>query len=215
MTSRIRRDLSELLDHLDMERAHVIGSSAGGPIAILFATLHPEKVKTLVLAGTAADLWPQEDQVTRIVREQLEILYKQGSGAAWKNRPEGVGLSPDVLWEREEMEERGALAEYEARIRKLVAKSSLPEGVQWYETQLRSCDAYLDRDLTVECSWIEAPTLVVHGARDREVPVDWGKDLTTKIPGAEFRMYPEEPHSVVHRSARVRADLMAFFRKAG
>ncbi len=209
------RDLAELLDHLDIERAHVIGSSAGGPIAILFATLYPARVKSLVLAGTAAHLWPDDDPITRIVKNQLEILNKQGDISAWKNRPDGVELSLDVLWERDEMEERGTLAEYEERVKKLVAKSSFLERAAWYGTQLRSIDAYLDRDLTVECGRISAPTLVVHGARDREVPMDWGKDLTTKIPGAESRMYPEEPHSVVHRSARVRADLMAFFRKAG
>ena len=209
------RDLSELLDYLHVEKAHVIGSSAGGPIAILFATMYPERVKTLVLAGTAAHLWPDDDPVTRIVKRQLEILYKQGAASAWKCRPEGVELSLDVLWERDEMEERGTLAEYEERVKKLVAKSSFLERIEWYGTQLKSIDAYLDRDLTVECGRISAPTLVVHGARDREVPVEWGKDLATKIPGAEFRAYPEEPHSVVHRSARVRADLMAFFRKAG
>ena len=209
------RDLAELLDHLDIERAHVIGSSAGGPIAILFAACNPERVKTLVLAGTAAHLWPDDDPITLIVKNQLEILNKQGDISAWKNRPDGVELSLDVLWERDEMEERGTLAEYEERVKKLVAKSSSLERAAWYGTQLRSIDAYLDRDLSVECGRIKAPTLVVHGARDREVPLEWGKKLAAKISGAEFRAYPEEPHSVVHRSPRVRADLMAFFRKAG
>ncbi len=209
------RDLSELLDYLHVEKAHVIGSSAGGPIAILFATLYPARVKSLVLAGTAAHLWPDDDPVTRIVKRQLEILYKQGAASAWKCRPEGVELSLDVLWERDEMEERGTLAEYEERVKKLVANSSFQERIEWYGTQLRSIDAYLDRDLTVECGRISAPTLVVHGARDREVPMEWGKKLAAKISGAEFQLYPDKPHSVVHGSKKVRADLMAFFRKAG
>ena len=88
------------------------------------------------LAGTAAHLWPDEDPVTCIVKEQLEILYKQGSEAAWKCRPEGVELSLDVLWERDEMEERGTLAEYDVRVSRLVAKSSLEDREAWYETQL-------------------------------------------------------------------------------
>ena len=65
------RDLAELLDHLDIERAHVIGSSAGGPIAILFATLYPARVKSLVLAGTAAHLWPDDDPITRIIEKSV------------------------------------------------------------------------------------------------------------------------------------------------
>ena len=170
------RDLAELLDHLEIERAHVIGSSAGGPIAILFAARNPERVKTLVLAGTAAHLWPDEDPVARIIKKQLEILYNQGDTLAWYNRPDGVELSLDVLWERDEMEERGTLAEYEARVKSLVARSSLQERIEWYGTQLRSIDAYRDRDLSVECGRIRASTLVVHGARDREVPLDWGRE---------------------------------------
>ena len=208
-------DLAELLDHLNIESAHVIGSSAGGPIAILFATLYPERVRTLALAGTAAHLWPDEDPVSRIIEEQLEILYKQGDTFSWDNRPDGVELSLDVLWERDEMEERGTLEEYEARVKSLVARSSLQERIEWYGTQLRSIDAYRDRDLSVECGRIRAPTLVVHGARDREVPLDWGRDLAAKIPGAEFRVYPDKPHSVIHGSKSVREDLLAFFRKAG
>ena len=209
------RDLVALLDHLSEEKAHVIGSSAGGPIAILFAARFPERVRTLALAGTAAHLWPDDDPVTRLVRGQLEILDREGAGAAWNNRPEGVELSLDVLWERDEMEERGTLADYEERVEELAARSSVQERVEWYGIQLRAIDAYLERDLADECRRIKAPTLVVHGARDREVPVEWGEDLASKIPGAEFRVYPEEPHSVVHGNERVRLDLMAFFRKAG
>ena len=208
------RDLSRLLDHLEVEDANVIGSSAGGPIAILFATTCPERVKTLVLAGTAADLWPKEDPVTRIVQEQLQYLENQ-STADWKNRPEGVELSLDILWEREEMKERGVLAEYEDRIEKLLNKCSLPERVHWYSVQLRAIAAYLDRDVTAECARITAPTLVVHGTKDCEVPVEWGQDLATKIPGAAFRMYPGESHGLVHRCAGVREDLMAFFKQNG
>ena len=99
-----------------LDEVHVIGSSAGGPIAILFAAIYPERTRSLVLAGTAANLWPDEDPVTRIVKEQREILDRLGAAAAWDNRPTGVELSLDVLWEREEMKERGVLTEYEDRI---------------------------------------------------------------------------------------------------
>ncbi len=209
------RDLNELLELLEVEEAHVIGSSAGGPIAMLFASIYPNRVNTLVLAGTAADLWPKYDPVTRIVEEQFECLKKQGANVIWKNRPSGVELSFDVLWEREEMKERGVLAEYEDRIAQSLKKCSVQDRVQWYEIQLRAIGAYLDRDLTKECARISVPTLVVHGANDREVPVDWGRDLSTKIPGATFRMYKSESHGLVHRYGVVRQDLIAFYDQNG
>ena len=207
------RDLVAMLDHLEVDKTHVIGSSAGGPIAILFAAIYPERTRTLVLAGTAANLWPDVDPVTRIVKQQLEILDSQGAEAAWANRPPGVELSLDVLWEREEMKERGVLTEYEERIEQSLKKCGPRELALWYETQLRAIRAYLDRDLTEVCARITVPTRVVHGSKDREVPVSWGKDLAAKIPGAEFSVYPDESHGVVHRCSAVRKELISFFQQ--
>lgn len=207
------RDLVALLDHLEVDEAHVIGSSAGGPIAMLFAAINPERTRTLVLAGTAANLWPHEDPVTRIVKEQLETLDSQGAEAAWDNRPPGVELSLDVLWEREEMKVRGVLPEYEERIEGFAQQCTRKDLAHWYETQLRAIAAYLDRDLKDTCARIAVPTSVVHGSNDREVPVSWGRDLAAKIPGAEFIKYPDESHGVVHRCSVVRKELIAFFQK--
>ncbi len=46
-------DLRALLDHLGVERAHVLGQSYGGSIAIDFALMYPERVRSLVLVGPA------------------------------------------------------------------------------------------------------------------------------------------------------------------
>jgi pimeloyl-ACP methyl ester carboxylesterase len=50
-------DLIGLLDHLQIGSAHIIGSSAGGPIAVLFAATQPQRTRSLILVGTALDLW--------------------------------------------------------------------------------------------------------------------------------------------------------------
>jgi len=43
-------DLHALLDHLEIERAHLVGHSFGGVISLHTAVLHPERVASLVLA---------------------------------------------------------------------------------------------------------------------------------------------------------------------
>ena len=43
-------DLDALLDHLGVERAHLVGHSFGGAIALHHAALHPERVASLMLA---------------------------------------------------------------------------------------------------------------------------------------------------------------------
>jgi pimeloyl-ACP methyl ester carboxylesterase len=41
--------------------AHVMGWSEGGPLAMLLAVAHPERVRSLVLYGTQACFAPKED----------------------------------------------------------------------------------------------------------------------------------------------------------
>ena len=209
------RDLIELLDHLGIDQAHIIGSSAGGPIAVVFASTHYDRVKTLVLAGTGVDLFPAEDPVTTIAREQVKSLEERGPEAAWSNRPDGVELTIAVLWEREEMKERGVLDEYEERMLGLSGKASLmsrSERIEWYTTELLALDAYIDADVTDHCARLKVPTLVVHGERDREVPVQWGRGLASKISGARLRTYSDVSHSPVHQSSSVRQDIMEFMK---
>ncbi len=45
-------DLVALLDHLGLERVHLLGHSFGGAIALLFAHRHPERVHSVILADT-------------------------------------------------------------------------------------------------------------------------------------------------------------------
>src|SRR5207249_632055 len=50
------RDLAALLDQLQIPAAHVVSSSAGGPIGVVFAAMFPERVRSLALTGTAPEL---------------------------------------------------------------------------------------------------------------------------------------------------------------
>ncbi len=50
-------DLEAFLDSHDIERAHLLGFSDGGNIALLFALDHPQRVRSLVLCG--ANLFPE------------------------------------------------------------------------------------------------------------------------------------------------------------
>jgi pimeloyl-ACP methyl ester carboxylesterase len=50
-------DLTRLLDHLGVDRAHVAGQSMGGWSALGFTIEHPERVISLVLADTTAGIF--------------------------------------------------------------------------------------------------------------------------------------------------------------
>jgi pimeloyl-ACP methyl ester carboxylesterase len=48
--SRLAEDLGALLDHLGLERVHLIAHSFGGLVALSYALNHPHRVKSLILA---------------------------------------------------------------------------------------------------------------------------------------------------------------------
>ena len=45
-------DLKDLLVYLDVDRAHIVGLSMGGNVALNFVLTYPEMVSSMVLAGT-------------------------------------------------------------------------------------------------------------------------------------------------------------------
>jgi len=69
-------DLSGLLDFLAIDSAHVLGAAAGGITATGFAAAHPERVRSLVLAGTIVA--PDEEE-WRVLYARLGIARVRGA----------------------------------------------------------------------------------------------------------------------------------------
>lgn len=72
-----------------------------------------------------------------------------------------------------ENQARGDLAGYLDEVQELVARAqSVPhaERVAWYAVELRTMQAYMERDLTDLAARVTCPTLVLHGSDDRMAP---------------------------------------------
>ena len=50
----VMRDAVAVLDHLKIDKAHLIGLSMGGYTSLQVALNHPERVRSMVLAGTGS-----------------------------------------------------------------------------------------------------------------------------------------------------------------
>jgi len=73
-------DLNRLLNHLNLADAHIIGVSMGGIVGLKYASLHPEKVRSLTLVGQG--LVPPENyqrwvEMGRVVMESSERTAEQ------------------------------------------------------------------------------------------------------------------------------------------
>lgn len=83
-------DLGEVLDRAELERAVLIGHSAGGVVVMRFALERPERVAAVVLVGTASECNARGLDYY----EQLAALAEQGEIAKVRKRL-GVGSEAD------------------------------------------------------------------------------------------------------------------------
>ncbi len=190
-----------------------MGSSAGGPIALLFAATRPARTRSLTLAGSGLSLFDPADPVTLTVAEQIATLERDGPAAAFASRPAWVETSFSAPWELKEMKERGTLGEYQARQLELNTRAAalpLDARIRHYAAELRNMAAYIDFDLKPYAAWISVPALVIHGANDRVVPLAQGEALARAIPGARLAVIPNVSHSPIIHSAAARQLVMEF-----
>jgi pimeloyl-ACP methyl ester carboxylesterase len=207
------RDLAGLLDHLKIDAAHLIGSSAGGPIAMVFAATYPQRVRSLTLAGTAIELFAAGDPVSEVVREQVGLLDSKGAEATFDGRPAGIEVTFQVLWVPEEMAERGTLGSYWDEQRRLNAQAkgiARDVRIQHYVAELRNMEACWQTDVASYARRIAAPTLVLHGSNDREVPVAWGEHIACTIRGARLQIEQGKSHTLIGRDADARRKVIEF-----
>jgi 3-oxoadipate enol-lactonase len=94
-------DLRDLLDRIDLARAHVVGLSMGGGIALQFALDFPERVSSLVLADSALPGFDYSPEFADAIEELVAAVRTEGSRAAferlWLTHPlfDGVRRFPE------------------------------------------------------------------------------------------------------------------------
>lgn len=62
--------MKELLDYLHIEKAHILGYSMGGRLAITMACLYPEYVRSLLLENCTAGLESKDERKERCEKDE-------------------------------------------------------------------------------------------------------------------------------------------------
>ena len=177
------RDAFALLDHLGIDRAHVVGASMGGMIAQTMAIEEPARVRSLTsimsTTGKRSVGWQHPKLFPALLRPLQPGVeaYADNSVAMWRM----IG-SPG--YPRSEGRTR-ALA-HETYARGLSASGSLRQMMAILTQPNRAPRLHA----------VRVPTLVVHGLDDQMVHVSGGRATAAAIPGAELLLIDGMGHDL-------------------
>jgi 3-oxoadipate enol-lactonase len=165
-------DVVDLLDHLDVDRAHLVGLSLGGMIGMWLAAHEPSRLDRLVLCCTSAKLgtprmW--QERARQAVTEGMTTIA-DGSLRRW--------FTP--AW----------LAANQTRAEEF-HRMTATVPAQGYAS---CCAAIGDMDLRDALPSITAPTLVIAGADDPATPPDHAHQIADRIPGARLEVVAGAAH---------------------
>ena len=165
-------DVAGLMDALGIQRAHMLGLSMGGMIALEFALRHPGRLHRLVLSGCGA-------APARVAFDPIRTWN-------WVKATDKTGevfACQQFTW----LFSHAFLRNTEAvqQTTTLLASNPHPVGPEAYN---RQAQAYLQYDALDRLSGVTSPTLVLVGEQDLLTPPWICREVANRIPGSQFEI---------------------------
>lgn len=161
--------LNDFISGLGLEKFFLVGHSFGGRVAVKFAIKYPEKIKKLILCGSAG-IKPKPGLKTRII-----FLFSRIGNATFT--PKHFVRFKD-----------GARNIFYSFLRN-------KDYVKANGTMKETIKKILEEDLLPNLSEIKTKTLIIWGNLDRMVPVKYAYIFKQKIQNSELQILPKSGHS--------------------
>jgi pimeloyl-ACP methyl ester carboxylesterase len=179
--SDMAADAVGLLDHLGIERAHVMGASMGGMIAQHLAIEHPNRVRSLVSIMSM----PGEPEVGQPTAEAAAVLLDPPP----TSRAEYVESSPKwMVWHSKKYAD---IDEVKADAARGYDRSFYPEG-----SPRQLAAIYASGRRTEGLQRLDVPTLVIHGRDDTLIAPSGGFRTAELIRGAHLLYVADMGHDM-------------------
>jgi pimeloyl-ACP methyl ester carboxylesterase len=176
-------DAAGLLDHLEIERAHIVGVSMGGMIAQVLAGRHRDRVHSLVsIMASVGSRWSGQPAF-RAYPLLLRPLPRHRE-AYIKAAEKVFRVIGSPGFPRDE-----------AHIRELLGRS-WERGLTAAGTGRQMAAILASGNRTSALRRITAPTLVIHGTADKLVSVSGGRATARAIPGARLMLIEGMGHDL-------------------
>jgi pimeloyl-ACP methyl ester carboxylesterase len=191
------RMITGVCEQLDISRAHLVGHSFGGQLALQIADRHPERVERLVLISPPTDLgevpWPLRFGA---VREALypAVRFVVAKPARFRKILAGAYHQEKVLTD-----------EVVEAYRQRLAIEGLRHAYRGFGQSLSAND---DGDAIPTPG---EPVLIIAGLHDTVVPLAEIRKFAAGLPGAELRILEHSGHSSPEEEPDALAEIMARF----
>jgi 3-oxoadipate enol-lactonase len=190
------RDFKALLDHLGIERCHIVGTSYGGEVAMIFAAAWPERVRSLTVIASVSELGPDTEGIVRDWRraalEAPMSLYRIMLPTTFS--PGFIAANPGLV-------ELG-----EARLQ------SCDE--DFFRAFAGLIDAFCALDISPLLVRIRCPALIIAGEKDRLKPPRYSQIIADGIVDSRLLVAPGAGHAVVlEQPGWVNGELMDFMER--
>lgn len=176
-------DARAVLDAVGMDRVFLGGLSEGGPLALLFAATYPERVEGLILintfAGAPADAHPKLVEAFIEVQQEMFETFIDHWGDP--DSPMVDVFAPSRVHDR-------AFRRWVARY---TTNSMRPAAVRL------AFELATQMNVAAILPTIQVPTLVIHAAGDRMIPMLGGQAIAQAIPGARLEIFDCDDHMYV------------------
>jgi pimeloyl-ACP methyl ester carboxylesterase len=170
-----------LLDHLEVERAHISGVSMGGMIVQMMAIEHPERIASLTsIMSSTGD--PRSGAPTREAREALLAPPPSDREAYIEASTRAEVWASKRYVDHDRMRARAA-ADFD--------RAFYPEGAT---RQLAAIYATGDRSDRLRT--LDVPTLVIHGRDDTLITPSGGEDTAQLIAGSKYLLLADMGHDL-------------------
>jgi 2-hydroxy-6-oxonona-2,4-dienedioate hydrolase len=197
-----------LLDYLGIDKAVVLGVSAGAPSAIEFAVRYPARTRALLLVVPRA--FDPRDQVgvdetglnravIRMFEKSADLPYWISTHVARQPLVRFFGVDPGL----EAKAPRAERDKVTAIIHDMLPVSARVEGIR-NDTASGVPESRLDE--------VTAPTLVISAEDDLYHTLPGAKYTAEHITGAELRVFPTGGHLLVSRESETRTAIADFLR---
>ena len=183
-----------LMDTLELRKAHLVGNSFGGAIALRIATQHPDRVGKLVLMGSMGVPFP--------ITEGLERVW--GYEPSFENMRKVLDV---FAYSRDLVNDELAEVRYRGSIQPGFQESfaaMFPAPRQrWVEAMCTPED---------EIRRLPHRTLIVHGREDQVIPVQTSLRLMELIDNADLSVFSHCGHwSMIERTKDFNRSVSEFF----